>query len=94
MYTQLKTTRRKKGLANVYVLAPAIMFATLVTVGIAPRIVNQSILNHTHEQIVSDVPSVHAIIAKQADSRTTLLLPGDTQPIQNIPIYARPTVMC
>ena len=37
-----------------------------------------------------DVPSVQAqLLRRLAPAKTTLLLPGDTQPIQNIPIYAR-----
>jgi RND family efflux transporter MFP subunit len=89
MKTQLKITRTRKGLTNLYVIAPVIMFTALVTIGTVPRIYNQNNLNHTHEQIVSDIPSVQAITVTPADNKTTLLLPGDTQPIQNIPIYAR-----
>ncbi len=89
MNTQLKITRKVKGFTNVYVIAPVIMFAALVTIGTVPRLFTQSNLNNIHQQVVSDIPSVQATVVAPADSRTTLLLPGDTQPIQNIPIYAR-----
>ena len=69
MDTQLKTSRAEKGFTNLYVIAPAVAFAALVTLGTVPRIVTQHDLNNIHEQLVSEIPSVQAIIAKQADSK-------------------------
>jgi RND family efflux transporter MFP subunit len=35
------------------------------------------------------LPEVNAVLAKDADSKTCLSLPGDIEPVQNVPIYAR-----
>jgi RND family efflux transporter MFP subunit len=78
-----------RGLASPYALVLAILFSVVLAVGTIPRLARNIELNQVHQQLTSTIPTVPATYAKQADPKTTLLLPGDTQPIQNIPIYAR-----
>jgi RND family efflux transporter MFP subunit len=78
-----------KGLTNMYVILPIILFVGVVAIGVIPRLERGTELKNIHEALATDIPQVNATTTKAADSRTTLLLPGDIQPIQNIPIYAR-----
>jgi len=61
----------------------------IAAVGLAPRLANHNELARVHEHLKNSLPEVSAAVVKQASSDTSLQLPGDLQPIQNIPIYAR-----
>jgi RND family efflux transporter MFP subunit len=78
-----------RGLFNPSYLVPIVIFVLIVVVGLVPRIIRGFELNHIHEELKTDIPEVSAIRVEAAEKHTTLLLPGDLQPIQNIPIYAR-----
>ncbi len=91
MRTQ-KTTkgsqRTSRGAVNA--LVPLVIGAiALAAVGIGPRLQNQAELSQVHQQLSMSVPLVSAVAVKQASQNASLVLPGDLQPIQNIPIYAR-----
>jgi RND family efflux transporter MFP subunit len=79
----------RKGSTYAYVAVPAVLFVLLVAFGAGPRFVRLNELNRVHAELKSAIPSVSAIVVQPADNQQTLLLPGDLQPIQNIPIYAR-----
>lgn len=71
-------------------LVGTIGFATAVAlVGGTPRLVRDIELQHVHQQLKVAVPEVNEVLVKQAEGKASLSLPGDIQPIQNIPIYAR-----
>jgi RND family efflux transporter MFP subunit len=78
-----------RGLTNLYVAVPAFLFVLLLAAGTAPRIMNQNELNRVHTDLVAATPSVNAVVVQAAGPKEKLVLPGDLQPIQNIPIYAR-----
>jgi RND family efflux transporter MFP subunit len=78
-----------RGLTNLYVAVPALLFALLLAAGTAPRIMKQSELTRVHANLIAATPSVNAVVVQAADPKEKLVLPGDLQPIQNIPIYAR-----
>jgi RND family efflux transporter MFP subunit len=78
-----------KGAANMYVILPIVIFAAIVVIGVIPRVQRGTELNKVHEALATKIPEINAVKTAPADSKTTLLLPGDIQPIQNIPIYAR-----
>jgi RND family efflux transporter MFP subunit len=79
----------RKGSTYAYVAVPAVLFVLLVAFGAGPRFARLNELNRVHAELKSAIPSVSAIVVQPADNQQTLLLPGDLQPIQNIPIYAR-----
>ena len=81
--------RSIRGVIDAAYLVPIIIFLLILVIGIVPRILRGYELKHIHEDLKSDIPEVHAVLVAQADSHTSLLLPGDLQPIQNINIYAR-----
>jgi RND family efflux transporter MFP subunit len=69
-------------------LAP-VSFAVLVALGATPKLVRQVELNQVHHELAVEVPEVRATVVKQADRESKLVLPGDIQALQDIPIYAR-----
>jgi RND family efflux transporter MFP subunit len=73
---------------NPYLLAP-VCFVVLVGFGAAPRLERQVELNQVHHQLAVEIPEVKAAIVKPAENTSKLVLPGDMQAIQDIPIYAR-----
>jgi RND family efflux transporter MFP subunit len=81
-------TRSHKGAINPVLPVVAIV-AAMAAIGITPRLQNYAQLNKIHENLKKDPPVVSVVTAKQAPAAETLTLPGDLQPIQNIPIYAR-----
>lgn len=84
----LPKARTAKGAFNPLVLA-AVGVITLTAVGVAPRLQNHLELSRIHTQLATSVPTVSAIVAHNEPNNESLALPGDLQPIQNIPIYAR-----
>jgi len=84
-----RTTRRNaKGALNPLLPIVAGVLA-LGAVGVVPRMQNAAELNQIHQQLAASVPQVRAIVTKPASKTSSLVLPGDLQPIQNIPIFAR-----
>jgi len=82
------TKRNAKGAFNP--LLPIIAgVVALGAVGVVPRMQNAAELSQIHQQLAASVPQVRAIVTKQASKASSLVLPGDLQPIQNIPIFAR-----
>src|SRR5271165_5697039 len=80
--------RNAKGTVNIVV--PMVIGAlTLAAVGIIPRVEQQMELNRVHHELTIATPKVSAVKAQLGASDQALILPGDLQPIQNIPIYAR-----
>ena len=67
MSRQATANRQRKGFANVYVIAPAVVFAALVVAGTVPRIVTHNSLEDIHARLVSEVPSVKATAVEQED---------------------------
>jgi len=78
-----------RGLTNIYVILPIVIFLCVLAIGVIPRLQRTTELKNIHEALATKIPEVNATIAKTTDGKTILLLPGDIQPIQNIPIYAR-----
>jgi RND family efflux transporter MFP subunit len=70
-------------------LLVALAVVAIVAIGFGPRMVNISELAKVHEQQKDILPVVLGIVIPQASKNTSLRLPGDLQPIQNIPIFAR-----
>lgn len=80
--------RKAKGTVNIVV--PIVLGAlTLTAVGVIPRLGNQMELNRVHHELTIATPELTAVRAQPGATAETLVLPGDLQPIQNIPIYAR-----
>lgn len=86
--TQPRKRRIMRAAINPYILIPA-SFAILVAIGATPRLARQVELNQVHHELTIQVPEVKATIVKQAEGTSKLMLPGDIQPVQNIPIFAR-----
>ncbi len=85
-----KSLEMRKAHGAINPLVPlALGVIALAAVGITPRWQNHTELSHIHQQLETKVPVVSAVIAKEAAKNETLVLPGDLQPIQNMPIYAR-----
>lgn len=82
------TYRTQKGAVN-FLVPIVIGVVALAAIGIGPRLQNQAELTSVHQQLSMSVPVVSAVAVKQATHNASLVLPGDLQPIQNIPIYAR-----
>jgi RND family efflux transporter MFP subunit len=80
--------RKARGTFNPFLTA-LLGIATLAAVGVSPRLANQAELDRVHQELKSKVPELTAVISKQADRQESIVLPGDLQPIQDIPIYAR-----
>lgn len=83
-----KGTRPFAGTLNPYLLAP-VCFVVLVGFGAVPRLERQAELNRVHHELAIEVPEVRAAIVHPAENTSKLVLPGDIQAIQEIPIYAR-----
>lgn len=81
--------RKAGGAVNPFLIPLVAGAVALTAMGVAPRLHNMQELGAIHEQLVHDVPHVSTTLVKQAPNGSSLLLPGDLQPIQNIPIYAR-----
>jgi len=81
---------RQRGITNP-VLVSMVSLALIGFIGTAAtsRLARQQELQQAQHAVVSSIPEVNAVRAKLAANKTTLLLPGDIQPIQNVPIYAR-----
>jgi RND family efflux transporter MFP subunit len=87
---KVTSTDRKAGGALNPILIPLVVGAVgLAAFGVAPRLQNLHELGAIHEQLVHELPHVTTAIVKSAGNGSSLVLPGDLQPIQNIPIYAR-----
>ncbi|HEY9776486.1 MAG TPA: efflux RND transporter periplasmic adaptor subunit [Planktothrix sp.] len=82
-------TRNTHGAFNPILGAAAGFAATVLLVGGLPRVAQHMELSRVHQQLSNAVPEVSATVVQPADKKTTLVLPGDMQPIQNIPIFAR-----
>ena len=81
--------RSARGVANQALIGVVGVVSTILVLGGAPRLVREYELNRVHQELATEVPEANAVVVKQANKRTTLILPGDIQPIQNIPIFAR-----
>lgn len=87
-YDQPTGGRKSKGAINP--LIPIVLGAVaLAGVGIGPRLENHAELGRIHHELQSKVPELTAVVVKEAPKNASLSLPGDLQPIQDIPIYAR-----
>ena len=83
-----RKTRKHNGAINP--LIPMIVgFMAVTAVGVAPRLQNHMELSRVHEQLMVRLPELNGVVVKEASKNEALVLPGDLQPIQNIPIYAR-----
>jgi RND family efflux transporter MFP subunit len=82
------TNNKQKGAINP-LLPVMIVVIGLAAIGVTPRVQNQMELSRVHQQLKTTVPLVSATVVKEAPKNTLLALPGDLQPIQNIPVYAR-----
>jgi RND family efflux transporter MFP subunit len=80
--------RRSHGLVNP-ALPILVGVIAIAAIGIYPRMQNQQELNKEHEALTSQVAEVQAVVATPGSEKQNLSLPGDLQPIQNIPVYAR-----
>lgn len=88
--TPKDAVRRQNGIVHPIVLTIIILICVgLVATAATARFARQFELSRAQHEVLSSIPEVNAVKAIQADSKTTLLLPGDMQPIQNVPIYAR-----
>lgn len=89
--TDEQKARTRKAAAAVHpVLIPVMIgFISLGAIGVMPRIQNQMELKQIHTQLTTSLPQLSAVVAKAGSKNESLVLPGDLQPIQNIPIYAR-----
>jgi len=81
--------RPRKGLGNSTILITLGIIGAVLAVGMTPRLQRQFELDRVHHQLAAAVQEVNAMEVAEGEKRKTLTLPGDTQPIQNIPIYAR-----
>jgi RND family efflux transporter MFP subunit len=88
MFKRPADSRSKHGTINP-LLPVVIGVMAIAAVGIAPRLANHNELAKVHENLKNSLPEVSGIKVIPAKSQTSLQLPGDLQPIQNIPIYAR-----
>ncbi len=88
LFKQPADIRSKHGTINP-LLPVAIGVMAIAAIGIAPRLSNHNELNKVHMHLQNSLPEVSGIKVVPAKSETSLQLPGDLQPIQNIPIYAR-----
>jgi RND family efflux transporter MFP subunit len=61
----------------------------IAAIGLGPKIANNLDLGKIHDRQKNSVPVVIGVVVVEASKNTSLRLPGDLQPIQNIPIYAR-----
>jgi len=84
------TVKQRKQTGAINPLLPVVFgVIALAAVGVTPRLQNHAELSRVHEQLEHSVPQLNAVIAKSAPATEEIVLPGDLQPIQNIPIYAR-----
>ena len=83
-----KTKRQAKGALHP-VLPIVAGIVALAAVGVVPRVQNAAELSRIHQELTSKVPEVRGVVVSQASPKSVLTLPGDLQPIQNIPIFAR-----
>jgi len=81
--------KRNSGGAINPLIVVALGAAALTAIGVVPRVENHIELSRLHEELKHTVPIVKAVLVKPATKTETLSLPGDLQPIQNMPIYAR-----
>jgi RND family efflux transporter MFP subunit len=87
-FNYLPKLRTAKGAFNPLVLV-ALGVISLGLVGVTPRLQNHMELSRIHQQLETSLPTLSAVIAKEEPKTESLALPGDLQPIQNIPVYAR-----
>ena len=80
--------RKQKGTINPLIPVVAGVIA-LTAFGVAPRVQNHMELDQVHVQLAKRVAELSGVVAQPAENNQVLSLPGDLQPIQNIPIYAR-----
>jgi RND family efflux transporter MFP subunit len=84
--TQMRTAR---GAVNPLLPLVAVGVIAIAAIGVLPRVQNSLELNRIHQQLETRVPELNAVLVKEASRNAELVLPGDLQPIQNIPIFAR-----
>ncbi|HEY9680971.1 MAG TPA: efflux RND transporter periplasmic adaptor subunit [Oculatellaceae cyanobacterium] len=89
VHADTASAKRKAHGVTSPVLPVLVGIIALAAVGVVPRLQNQTELNKTHEQLQKQVTEVAAVVAKSGSEQQSLSLPGDLQPIQNIPVYAR-----
>ncbi len=77
--------RKAKGALNPFLLPVVIGVVAVAAVGVTPRIQNQMELAKVHQQLTASLPELSATVAKAAAKSESLSLPGDLQPVQNIP---------
>jgi RND family efflux transporter MFP subunit len=83
-------TRATTGGGSILAFAiPVIAIALLFMTGLIPRLVGQKELEQAHKETVEAIPTVQTIIAKPADTKESLVLPGNIGAIQYTTIYAR-----
>lgn len=84
-------SQSRKSTGALHTLMPLVVVGgiALAVVGVGPRLQNQMELNEIHQQLATQVPVLNGVVVKEASKKSELVLPGDLQPIQNIPIYAR-----
>ena len=61
----------------------------VAAIGVYPRIQQQKALTQEHQALTNQVAEVQGVVATSGSEQQNLSLPGDLQPIQNIPVYAR-----
>ena len=84
------STKSRKAHGAINPLLPVVIgVMALAAVGITPRLQNHMELSRVHQQLETKVPELSAVLVKEAPRNESLSLPGDLQPMQNIPIYAR-----
>jgi len=87
--TNRSNQKRNAGGAINPLFVVAVGAVALTAIGIVPRVENHIELSRLHEELKRQVPILNAVLVKPASKAESLSLPGDLQPIQNIPIYAR-----
>ncbi|MBI2811543.1 MAG: efflux RND transporter periplasmic adaptor subunit [Candidatus Melainabacteria bacterium] len=87
-YHQVVAKRRGKTTA-LLIVAPVIVLSVMLFSGVFSRITRSNELKRVHEEVLAEVPTFTAVVAKPASTTSELLLPGNIQPIQTSAIYAR-----
>jgi RND family efflux transporter MFP subunit len=70
-------------------LIAGLFVAILLILGMFPRIANWLHLKSTQHQMQTRIRSSKAVVVQPGPSASTIVLPGDTQAVQQIPILAR-----
>ena len=83
--------RRRMSSFKIAILAllGLLLFASLLTLGILPRIKRNKKIMEASQAIKDNVPTVDVITARQAPTISELALPGNIEAIQTTPVSAR-----